>query len=232
MKNHHEKKFPGESSEYREARNKLLDAEMELRRKIEEVAAIRRKLPFSGKLKEDYVFEELDKETGSVKKTKFSELFRNGKDTLMIYSYMYALNVEKPCTSCTSIMDGVNGMVFHVNNRVNFVMVAKSPITKVMNWAKSRNWNNLRILSSEKNSYNSDYFTENEKGGQLPALNVFRKTDDGIFHFYSTELLYVKPEPGQDGRHVDMIWPLWNLFDYAPEGRGTDWYPKYSYPDN
>ena len=232
MKNHHEKRFPGESDEYREARNKLLNAEIELRKKIEEVAAIRRNLPDGGKLKEDYIFEEMNPKTGEKTKTKFSELFKPGKDTLIIYSYMYALKDEKPCTSCTSIMDGINGMVFHVNNRLNFVMVAKSPISKVMNWAKSRSWNNLRILSSENNSYNTDYFSENEKGGQYPALNVFRKMQDGIFHFYSTELLYVKPEPGQDGRHVDMIWPLWNIFDYAPEGRGTDWYPRFSYPDN
>jgi predicted dithiol-disulfide oxidoreductase (DUF899 family) len=28
---------------------------------------------------------------------------------------------------------------------------------------------------------------------------------------------------------VDLIWPLWNLLDFTPEGRGTDWYPKLSY---
>jgi hypothetical protein len=28
---------------------------------------------------------------------------------------------------------------------------------------------------------------------------------------------------------VDVIWPLWDLFDYTPEGRGTDWYPKLAY---
>jgi len=32
-----------------------------------------------------------------------------------------------------------------------------------------------------------------------------------------------------DPRHVDPIWPLWNLFDFTPEGRGTNWYPKLSY---
>ena len=65
-----------------------------------------------------------------------------------------------------------------------------------------------------------------EDGDQLPALNVFTRSDRRIHHFYNTELLYVPPEPGQDGRHVDMIWPLWNLFDLTPEGRGEDWYPK------
>ena len=28
---------------------------------------------------------------------------------------------------------------------------------------------------------------------------------------------------------VFMIWPLWNLFDLTPEGRGTDWNPELGY---
>jgi predicted dithiol-disulfide oxidoreductase (DUF899 family) len=50
-------------------------------------------------------------------------------------------------------------------------------------------------------------------------------------NFYNTELLFAPKEPGQDGRHVDMIWPVWSLFDYTPEGRGTDWYPKLRYAE-
>jgi predicted dithiol-disulfide oxidoreductase (DUF899 family) len=38
-------RFPGESDEYRLARNRLLAAEIELRRTIERVAAQRRALP-------------------------------------------------------------------------------------------------------------------------------------------------------------------------------------------
>jgi predicted dithiol-disulfide oxidoreductase (DUF899 family) len=29
-----------------------------------------------------------------------------------------------------------------------------------------------------------------------------------------------------DPRHVDLIWPVWNLLDLTPGGRGTDWYPS------
>lgn len=220
--------FPNENSEYREARNKLLDAEKELRRKIEEVAALRREIPLGGKIKEDYVFEELNI-NGNIVNVKFSDLFAKGKDTLLLYSFMFGPNDKKPCTSCSSIMDGINGMVYHVNDRMNFVACARSPITKVKEWIDKKGWHKLRFISSAGNSYNTDYHAENEKGAQLPVLNVFRKTSDGIHHTYATELLYVEPEPGQNGRHVDMIWPLWNLFDYAPEGRGTDWYPKHEY---
>ena len=41
--------------------------------------------------------------------------------------------------------------------------------------------------------------------------------------------MFAPRDPGQDPRHVDMIWPLWNVFDYTPEGRGKDWYPRLSY---
>lgn len=232
MRKFHEHRFPGESNEYRQARNELLAMEIDLRKRIEEVAAFRRTLPLGGKLKDDYVFDEgaadlSDRET--VKQTSFSELFAKDQQSLMIYSFMYAPEADKPCPMCTSILDGLNGNSPHVNNRVNFAVVAKAPIQKIRSWALSRGWKNLRLLSSLKNSYNADYFAENPEEGQLPALNIFQKTADGIHHFYNTELLYVPPEKGQNPRHVDLIWPLWNLLDLTPEGRGTNWFPKFSY---
>ncbi|MGH9822931.1 MAG: DUF899 family protein [Blastocatellia bacterium] len=112
---------------------------------------------------------------------------------------------------------------------INFVVIAKSPIQKLDNWARGRGWDKLRLLSAANNAFNRDYFAENDKGDQLPSLNVFQKTPDGIFHFYHSELLYVPSEKGQDGRHVDLIWPIWNVLDYTPGGRGSSWYPKHSY---
>jgi len=232
MGKYHAKKFPGETEEYRKARDELLAAEVELRKRVEEVAALRRKLPLGGKLKDDYIFEEEApdlSDQGTVKSTKFSELFAAGKNSLIIYSFMYAPAADKPCPMCTSILDGLNGNAPHVHDRVNFVVVAKAPIQKIRSWALERGWKNLRLLSSGKNTYNTDYFAEDSPARQSPALNVFTKTETGIYHFYNTELLYVPPEKGQNPRHVDPIWPLWNLFDLTPEGRGTDWFPKFSY---
>jgi predicted dithiol-disulfide oxidoreductase (DUF899 family) len=45
--------FPNESNEYRAARNKLLEQEIELRRTMEAVAATRRQLPPGGEIPED-----------------------------------------------------------------------------------------------------------------------------------------------------------------------------------
>ena len=78
-------RFPGESGEYRRARNQLLEAEDELRRLNEQVAAQRRALPAGGLLAEDYVFES----AADGSEVRFSDLFAPGKDTLVIYHMMF-----------------------------------------------------------------------------------------------------------------------------------------------
>ena len=228
----HDKRFPDESDAYRKARDRLLAKEMDLRRRLETVAALRRRLPRGGKLKEDYVFMEGSRDlrdVDTVQQTRFSKLFETGKNSLILYSFMYAPDADYPCPMCTAILDSFNGNVSHVSDRVNFAVVAKASIQKVRSWARDRGWHRLRLLSSEKNSYNTDYFAESTKWGQMPAINVFLKNQDSIYHFYNTELLYTATEEGQHPRHADLVWPLWNLFDMTPEGRGTDWFPKFKY---
>jgi predicted dithiol-disulfide oxidoreductase (DUF899 family) len=215
--------FPGESNEYREARNSLLDAEIELRRSIERVAAARRGLPPGGEVPEDYVFEATD---GAV---RLSELFEPGKDTLAIYSFMYGPDVERPCPSCTSIVDALDGEAMHIGQRINLAVVAKSPLPRILAFAAERGWRRLRLLSSARSTYNRDYFGETPDGDQMPMLNVFARHGDTIRHFWGSELMNAPPDPGQNERHVDSIWPLWNLLDLTPEGRGEDWQPSLSY---
>jgi len=214
--------FPNESKQYRTARNKLLEAEVELRRHVEKVAAARRKLPPGGEAPEDYVFET---ESGKV---RLSELFERG-NTLVVYSFMYGPKMEKACPMCTAMLDGLNGNAQHIAQRTSLVVVAKSPIERVLAYARGRGWSNLKLLSSKNNSYNRDYHGENGEGAQMPMLNVFRKENGKLRHFYGTELLYAKEEKGQNARHVDSIWPLWNLLDFTPDGRGRDWYPQLAY---
>jgi predicted dithiol-disulfide oxidoreductase (DUF899 family) len=229
----HAERFPGESKKYRTARNELLKAEMELRRQIEDVAATRRRLPLGGAAPEDYVFEEgaadLADTTGT-KRVKMSELFVRPDASLVIYSFMYGPNMTKACPSCTSIIDALNGTAVHVTQRINLGIVASSPIARIREFARERGWNRLRLLSSAGNTYNHDYHAQTAAGSQIPALNVFVRRGGRVYHTFGAELLYAPPELGQNGRQCDMIWPLWNLFDYTAEGRGTDWHPKLSYP--
>ena len=228
----HSARFPNEGDPYRAARNELLQAELALRKQIEAVAELRRKLPLGGIVPQDYAFEEgageLDKSSAS-HTARLSELFRPGKDTLVVYSFMYGPEMKSACPACTSILDGLNGTAPHILERVNLVVVAKSPLERIRTFARGRGWHNLRLLSSASNTYNHDYYGESPEGNQRPSLNVFVRRDGVIHHFYHTELLFAPTEPGQDARHVDLIWPLWNLFDFTPEGRGEKWSPKVSY---
>jgi predicted dithiol-disulfide oxidoreductase (DUF899 family) len=227
----HTVRFPGESAAYRRARNHLLDAEIELRRQVERVAASRRRLPVGGAVPEDYIFDEGNSDlsdTNLTQPVKLSTLFE--KDApLVIYSFMYGPAMAAPCPSCTSMLDSLNGTAPHATQQINLAVVAKSPVGRIREFARSRGWRNLRLLSSATNSYNRDYHGEDESGAQIPNLDVFMRRGGATHHVFSTELLFAPAEKGQNPRHVDMIWPLWNLFDFTPEGRGTSWYPKLAY---
>ena len=81
----HSIRFPNETPGYRQARNQLLEAERDLRRNVEQVAAMRRQLPLGGEVREDYVFHEFSGPGDPVRPVRLSELFDPAKNTLEIY---------------------------------------------------------------------------------------------------------------------------------------------------
>src|SRR5207247_5831465 len=230
--------FPGESAEYRAARDRLLVQEIELRRAMEAVAASRRALPPGGVVPADYVFQGNGDGAADV---RLSELFAPGKDSLVIYSFMFPRDpgderpgpeagatallplVESPCPSCTALLDQLDGAAEHASQHINLAVVAKSPLPRILTFAEERGWLRLRLFSSAANTYNRDYHGETAEGAQRPMLNVFHRDGETIHHFWGSELFYVPTDPGQDPRHVGTLEPVWNLFDLTPEGRPTDW---------
>ena len=238
--------FPGESLEYRAARDRLLAQEIELRVATEAVAAARRELPPGGRVPRDYVFQGAGTD-GAPIGVRLSELFAPGKNSLVIYSFMFPRDpgdltpgpttgqtallplAEGPCPTCAAFIDQLEGAAEHVNQLANFVIVAKTPLPRLLAFADERGWGRLRFLSSANNTYNADYFAETAEGTQRPMLTVFHRDLDAIRHFWSSELLYAPPEPGQDPRHVGTLEPLWNMFDLTPEGRPSDWVEQLSY---
>ena len=146
-------RFPGESDEYRQARDELLREEMELRRQVELVAARRRELPLGGEVQTDYVFEEWDVDANAPRAVRLSELFAGGKDTLFLYSFMIVkpeqgLPFVGPCPSCTSIIDGIDGALRHITQQINFAVISKPPIDAFHAHGQSRGWRYARLLSS------------------------------------------------------------------------------------
>jgi predicted dithiol-disulfide oxidoreductase (DUF899 family) len=242
-------RFPGESADYRAARDLLLRQEVELRRAMESVAAARRALPPGGPVTQDYVFQGAGAR-GEPAEVRLSELFTPGHDTLAIYHYMFPRDPDDdrpgpasgesaslplgagPCPSCTALLDQLDGAVEHVSPHVDFAVVAKAPLPRLLTFAAERGWRRLRLLSCADTTFGSDYHAETPEGRPSPMLNVFRRDDDGgIRHFWGSELYYEPTEPGQDPRQVGTIEPVWNIFDLTPHGRGTDWDEQLAYED-
>jgi predicted dithiol-disulfide oxidoreductase (DUF899 family) len=239
--------FPNESDAYRAARDRLLTKEIERRRATEAEAAARRELPPGGLLKEDYEFEEIGPD-GAAEKIKFSRLFASGKDSLIIYNFMFPRDpgddrapstspstrrlrlLEQPCPSCVALLDQLDGAARHVTQRANFVVVAKTSASTLSAFGRERGWKYLRLLSCGGTDFKHDYLGEELDGAQRPMLNVFHRNGGEIRHFWSSEMLYAPADPGQDPRHVGMLEPLWNLFDLTREGRPSDWNEQLSYP--
>jgi len=219
----HDVTFPNEPDGYRAARDNLIKAEMELRAKAEEVASLRRSLPLGGAIKKDYVFQDLDEND-----VHLSSLFTPKSDNLLIYSFMYSPG-GNACPACNSLLDFLNGGTPHIKENLNFAVIAKATPDELKTWSQSRNWDNITLLSSTNTSYNADYHAEDAEGSQWPLMNVFKKTDTGIHHTWASELFFAANEDGQHPRHADQIWPLWNVYDLAPNGRPDGWFPAYQY---
>jgi predicted dithiol-disulfide oxidoreductase (DUF899 family) len=214
-------RFPNESAEYRRARDELLAEEIELRRHIERVAEQRRALPAGGVVLKDYRFEG---ENGSA---VFSNLFGD-KQSLALYSYMYGPKREQPCPMCTSLLSAWDGEALDVEQRVALVIVARSPIERLVAFKKQRGWRHLKLYSDVTGDYTRDYVSADD--ADVPAFNVFSRRDGTVRHFWSGEMGAETADPGQDPRGAPDLMPLWTILDSTPEGRGTDWYPRLNYP--
>jgi predicted dithiol-disulfide oxidoreductase (DUF899 family) len=233
--------FPGETPEYRAARDRLLDREAALRHELEAVAEQRRALPPGGLVPEDYVF------GGDGGPVRLSELFSPGNDTLIVYHFMFPRDPgddrpgppsgdsarlpldQGPCPSCTALLDQLDGAVEHVSPHADFAVVARAPVEHLTTFAAERGWRRLRLFSCAGTTFSRDYHAETADGSARPMVNVFHRGDGGIRHFWGSELLYAPAEPGQDPRHLGTLEPVWNLFDLTPAGRGADWDEQLDY---
>jgi predicted dithiol-disulfide oxidoreductase (DUF899 family) len=213
-------RFANESAEYRRARETLLAEEIELRRHIERIAKQRRALPPGGEVNKNYAF------VGESGPASFADLFGD-KQTLVVYSYMFGPQRERPCPMCTSFMSTWEAKLPDVEQRIGFVFVARSPLERLAAAKKARGWTQHKIYSDTSGDYTRDYVSAQD--ADVPAYNVFTRREGLIRHFWSSEMGSATADPGQDPRGAPDIDPLWTILDTTPEGRGSDWYPKLSY---
>ena len=214
--------FPTESADYRRARNALFIEEIELRRHIERVAEQRRALPPGGEVTGDYRFE------GEHGPLDLAGLFGD-KQTLVVYSYMFGPQRERPCPMCTSLLSAWDGEARDIHQRIALAVVARSPIERLLAFKKERGWRDLKLYSDTNGNFSRDYHGIDKNGGDDAAFTVFTRRDGSIRHYWSGEMGSESADPGQDPRGAPDLMPIWTILDVTPEGRGSDWYPKLDY---
>jgi predicted dithiol-disulfide oxidoreductase (DUF899 family) len=218
-----------ESDEYFSKRDELRLAEIELMHQRERVAELRRSLPKGAPI-EDYAFEEgpanLDAGDTPIQMVRLSELFTAPHRSVVVYHFMYGKKQTSPCPMCTLVIDGWNGVGHHLAQNVDVVIVAAADPTALRAHARTRGWNNLRLLSCGANTFKYDLGSEDREGNQDSTVSVFTRDSNGTLrHFYTAH-----PSMAEDikERGLDLLCPVYNVLDLTPQGRG-EWYASFDY---
>jgi predicted dithiol-disulfide oxidoreductase (DUF899 family) len=215
--------FPGESTDYADARRALLAKEIEFRRHMTRLTEQRRALPAGPEIERDYRFVD-----AGGRQLRLIDLFGD-QDTLVSYFWMYGPQRERPCPMCTNWLGAVNGNAIDIKQRVALKIIGRSPVERQMAFARERGWEHLDFVQTVGDDYARDLRLINDDGSENPALVVYRRDGDRVRLFWAAEMPGKAADPGQDPRTAPDISSLWSILDLTPGGRGTDWYPKLSY---
>jgi predicted dithiol-disulfide oxidoreductase (DUF899 family) len=217
-------RLPNESAEYRAARTALLAEEIELRRQIERVAAQRRALPPGGTVSDGYRF--IDENGGEV---GLADMF-GPHDTLITYHWMFGPKRVRPCPMCTSFLGGLAAATNDLTRKVAVAVIGGAPIERQIAFKLERGWGAMPLYQPTSDAFFNAYGGLAPDGSDIPALNVFERTDAGVRHFYAGEMTGETADPGQDPRGAPDLPLIWTLFDLTRRGRDPSWYPSLSYP--
>jgi len=210
-----------ESIDYRQRREELRAAELDLTDHVERVATLRRALPLDTII-DDY--ELIDVSTRD--QIRLSGLFTAPNRSLVIYHLMFGKAQENPCPLCTMWVDGYNGVAPHLMENIDFAVVAAADPSAIQAHAESRGWNNLRLLSAGDSSFKFDLGSEEADGTQTEWVSVLSlQPDDTVRHVYSKG---ARMSDDRRERGIDLLSPVWHLLDLTPGGRGS-WYPSLDY---
>jgi len=85
-------------------------------------------------------------------------------------------------------------------------------------WGAHREWHRLRLLSDDGPAFARAIDAEDADGRPDSTIVVFAKDGDTIRHVYTAHPMLEDRERG-----IDLLCPVWHLFDLMPCGR-DDWY--------
>jgi predicted dithiol-disulfide oxidoreductase (DUF899 family) len=205
--------------EWLEARRALLAKEKAHLRAHDEIARLRREMPWVA-VDKTYVFE------GPDGKETLSDLFA-GRSQLIVKHFMLGPGWQEGCVGCSFGADQMQGSLIHlINHDVMLVAISRAPYAEIAPFHKRMGWP-FKWVSSHGNDFNFDYnvsFTEADRArgkvfynyqeqpyvsDELPGLSVFAKDEaGGIFHTYSVF-----------ARGTEDVGGVYGFLDITPKGR-------------
>jgi len=138
----------GTREEWQAAREELLVLEKEHTRQGDELARRRRELPWVP-LEKEYRLDTVGGEK------PLAELFE-GRSQLLVYHFMFGPDYEAGCPTCSSMVDGIDGLLPHLHARdVTFVLVSQAPLEKLQAYKHRMGWS-IPWASAARSDFNVD----------------------------------------------------------------------------
>jgi len=224
----------GSEQEFEAARDELLAEEKNHTRRADELAEKRRALPWVP-IEKDYELETADG------KKPLADLF-DGRSQLLVYHFMFGPTYEAGCRTCSSMADGLNGLLPHLHARdLTLAFVSTAPIEKLQAYKERMGWS-IPWASSANSDFSFDMgasFTAEQTREQMPpesdlppiaAQNAEASGAD--LAEYISELPATTAYALEDGtvyktyattfRGVEFLMPYYPVLDRAPKGRDED----------
>src|ERR671935_2717012 len=221
----------GTREEWLAAREQLLVREKEHTRLGDELARQRRALPWV-RVEKEYRFDTDDGEKPLV------ELF-DGRSQLLVYHFMFGPSYEAGCPTCSSMADGIDGLLPHLHARdVTFILVSQAPLEKLQAYRRRMGWS-IPWVSAAHGDFNVDLgFSSSEEKtrewaepvlDQMPPIAGRNATKSGTDVVgYLTELFGFSAFALEDGavyhtysttgRGVEFLMGYYPILDRAPKG--------------
>jgi predicted dithiol-disulfide oxidoreductase (DUF899 family) len=220
----------GTQEEWQAARDELLRREKEHTRVGDELAQRRRELPWV-RVEKDYLF---DADDGT---RTLAELF-DGRSQLLIYHFMFGPTYEAGCRTCSSMADGMNGLLSHLNARdLTLAFVSRAPLERLQAYKQRMGWR-IPWCSSANTEFSFDFgasFTMEQTRANMPPSDVLPIARQLAAASGTDVVAYISEIPAasafafQDGavyrtygttwRGVEFLMGYYPILDRAPKGR-------------
>jgi predicted dithiol-disulfide oxidoreductase (DUF899 family) len=220
----------GTQEEWQAARDELLRREKEHTRVGDELAQRRRELPWV-RVEKDYLF---DADDGT---RTLAELF-DGRSQLLIYHFMFGPTYEAGCRTCSSMADGMNGLLSHLNARdLTLAFVSRAPLERLQAYKQRMGWR-IPWCSSANTEFSFDFgasFTTEQTRANMPPSDVLPIARQLAAASGTDVVAYISEIPAasafafQDGavyrtygttwRGVEFLMGYYPILDRAPKGR-------------